>query len=98
MKTSQLPGGGKPWYVRRGTFWHCQVTPVSPAGWILISVYGLAAIAVSLVFLGDEGEAGLADWIVWAVLLSAATLLFLVTVFRMSVPATESGKGRRGSS
>ncbi len=95
MTGEKLPAGGKAWFVRRGMIWHCQVTPVSPAGWILTSVYALAAIALSLIFLADEDEAGLADWIVWGVLLSAATLLFLVTVFRMSVPAAEPGRGRR---
>ena len=96
--TQQLPEGGKAWFVRRGSFWCCQFTPVSPAGWILTGAYVLAALALSLILLAEEEKAGLAEWIVWGVLFSAATLLFLVTVFRMSVPAAETGKGRRGCS
>ena len=95
MKTPILPGGGKAWFVRSGPWWHCQVTPVSAAGWILISFYVLAAFAISAFLFGRDGEATLSDWIVWAVLITVSTFLFLVVTVRMAAPAPGGRTGRR---
>ena len=95
MSEARLPGGGKAWFVRRGSRWCYQVTPVSPAGWILSAVYVLAAVTISLFFLGDEERAGTLEWVGWAVLLTAATILLLVVVFNMSAHAGGRDKRRR---
>ena len=95
MSEARLPGGGKAWFVRRGSRWCYQLTPVSPAGWVLSVVYVLAAIAISLFFLGDEEMAGPLEWAGWGVLLTAATILFLVVVINMSARAGGPDKRRR---
>ena len=96
--TGTLPSGDRPWFERRGSRWCYQVMPVSFQGWALIFLYVLVAIAVSVIFLREEEQTRLIDWIAWAGLLGAASLLFFVTMFRMSAPASgRNGRSRRRS-
>jgi hypothetical protein len=95
MSKSELPGGDKAWFERRGTFWNCQVVPVSPAGWALIAAYVAGALGVSLFFFIEGDNLGPEEWIGWAALFAAMTILFLVTVFRMSAPAADKARRRR---
>ena len=95
MTSARLPEGGKAWFERRGGPWSYQLVSVSPAGWVVTGAYVAASIALSLLIFAKEDDPQLTDWIVWAVLLAAMTMLFAVTALRMSVPAAGTEKGRR---
>jgi hypothetical protein len=91
MATPRLPGGGKPWFVRTGPLWYCNVVPVSPAGWILTIGYALAVVGVSLLLLRDDP--GLAEWAAWGAFFGSATILFLVTTLNMAAPDPDRSRG-----
>ena len=77
------------WFVRRGSGWCCSIQPSSLAGWLLTGAYSAAVTLIAATLAADD----LQSWPVWAVVIAAMTVLFVVVSYRMSVPA----KGRRGS-
>jgi hypothetical protein len=93
MKTVYLPEGGKAWFVRRKRGRHCGLAPASVEGHVLTGFYAAAVSAVAWFFArGDMDAPRLAAMIV---MMLAATILFILTAWRMSAPASTAVKGSR---
>ena len=91
MKSVQLPGGGKAWFVKTRKGRHCGLKPVSAEGRLLTGAYGGFVGAVSWVFADADFRPVLLA--VWIALVAAATFLYILTALRMSAPASGPGKG-----
>ena len=81
--TSHLPGGGKPWFVRKRSRNGHDVRPASAAGWVLTASFVAGAALVSVALLG--GTPGLSQWLIWSAVMTIGTTLFVVTMLRTSV-------------
>jgi hypothetical protein len=94
MKTVHLPEGGKAWFVRRRKGWHCTLTPASIEGHVLTIVYALAVSAVAWFFAGG-GDIDTPRLAALIVMVLAATVLFILTAWRMSASVPAASKGSR---
>ena len=72
----------KAWFVRRGSGLCCSIRPTGAAGWLISGVFG--AVIVLLTALAEKHPARL---LVWMTLILCATLVYVVTPYRLSVPA-----------
>ncbi|MGQ0558946.1 MAG: hypothetical protein ACT4OE_05085 [Sphingosinicella sp.] len=75
---------GRPWFVRKGSRYGCQLSPASPAGWLLTTLYILFAAGISWLLVGRGEPPAVIEWSAWALLLAASTFAFLLTAWRTS--------------
>lgn len=73
------------WFVRRGSGWRSSTQPSHPMGWLMTAGYSAAVTLVAAKVAADDGR----NWPVWAVLIVAMTVAFVVGAVRMSAPAGE---------
>ena len=92
----ELPGGGKPWFERRGTATHCSLKPVALEGHLLTAFYAAVVTGISLFF--ARGDLEVLSVVAWVALILAASLLYVITALRMSARAPHSDKGKAGCS
>lgn len=72
-----------PWFVRSGAGWLTSIRPVSLLGWLTTLAYALSVTALAW----SARATAPRFWPVWAIVILAATLIFVVTAWRLSVPA-----------
>lgn len=70
-----------PWFVRTGSGLLTSIRPRSLPGWLLTAAY---AVAVTLIA-NIAAHAG-TDWLPWAALIVALTVVFVVALWRLSEP------------
>ncbi len=96
MKTVRLPEGGKAWFVRSRNGWRCGLAPASVEGHLLTGIYAVVVSGSAWFFAsGDLDALRVAAMVV---LMLSATVLFILTAWRMSAPASAATKGGRGCS
>ena len=79
----KLGNADGPWFVRSGSGLHCNIRPVSSAGWLLTLLYVAVAVGISVFFMGgDEPEP--IQIAAWALLMLAATFGYLLIAWRTS--------------
>lgn len=72
----------RPWFIRKRSQCGCQLSPASPAGWLLTGGYVLFAAAISALLLIGGDEPQLLEWAVWGLLLGASTFAYFLTAWR----------------
>jgi hypothetical protein len=93
MSERRLPGGGKPWFVRLRSRGRYKINPCSAEGWWVVIGYCLfVSVFPSLVLMTGGESPSPARWIAFALLIVAPTVIFLVTLFRMSLPFEDREK------
>ena len=92
MATYRLPEGGKAWFLRTRRRHGCHARPASIEGHLLTGAYGLWMAGIAW-FLADR-DPGTAEIVSAAAVVVASTILYIVTVMRMSAPAPGAGKGK----
>ena len=81
--SGELPGGGKPWFVRRKSGLGYSINPSSREGWLVTLAYVVVILAITpLLFLKPP----LTGTIAYLTIFTIATVLLLVLTFRMSAP------------
>ncbi len=74
------------WFVRSGSGWTTSIRPRGPRGWLLSLAY---AVAVALLANAASHAAG--NWLPWVALLLALTMVYFVTMWRLSVFVPRKG-------
>jgi hypothetical protein len=92
MAAYRLPGGGKAWFLRSRGRDGCHTKPVSVEGHLLTGAYGLWIAGIA--WLLADGDPGTAEIVSAAAIVVASTILYIVTVVRMSAPAARAEKRR----
>jgi hypothetical protein len=88
---TELPGGGKPWFVRVQSRASYQIQPCSIEGWLMTAAYVLVAFALTPLMIHPTTTKA----VVYGVLLLAITVLFITGMWRMSVPAPKDKGGKK---
>jgi len=97
MKTGQKASGRStdqgrhPWFVRTRGRHGCNIKPAAFQGHLLTGAYGLWIAGIAW-FLADR-DPNTAEIVSAAAIIVASTVLYIVTVMRMSAPAPQAGKG-----
>ena len=95
MSDRRLPGGGKPWFVRIRSRGRYKINPCSAEGWWMLVGYCLfVSVVPTLVLMAGANAPSPARLIAFASLIAASTVIFLVTLFRMSLPPEDKEKGK----
>lgn len=68
------------WFIRRRTPTSYAINPHRWQGWAVTMVYVIVAVLITP--LASRGE-----WLAWGAILGAATITFVLTAWRHSVPA-----------
>jgi len=86
-----MPEGSEDaWFVRRGSGLFTNISPTGPMGWLISAIYALGIVGLALLV-----EWYPRFWLIWAALIVSATLLYTITVWRLSVPvAGHDSKGK----
>jgi len=95
MSERRLAGGGKPWFVRVRSRGGYKINPCSAEGWWVLVGYCLVVSTLpTLVLMAGGKPPSPMRWIAFASLIAVPTVILFVTLFRMSLPPEDKGKGK----
>jgi uncharacterized membrane protein YfcA len=77
----------RPWFIRTGSGWTTSIRPSAPQGWMLSLAY-----AVGVALLANAASHDRTDWLPWAATIVALTIVYLVTIWRLSEFQTKKEK------
>ncbi|AJP73031.1 hypothetical protein [Sphingomonas hengshuiensis] len=88
MTDYRLPGGGRAWFVSTRTATSYRLNPCSPAGWWSLIGYCLfVSVAPTAILLAGGDSPSGTRWVAFGATIVLPSIAFIVTAFRMSVPA-----------
>jgi hypothetical protein len=92
MNSVRLPEGGKAWFVRRRRGRHCGLRVASIEGRLLTAAYAAFVTGAAWLLIGED--ANTVRVVAFVVLILVATFLYILTAWRMSASAPNTGNGR----